>query len=734
MNRERRADAIAIALLALLPLTLFADVLLGRRCLYLRDLANYHHPAKKLLRDVVLGGAFPYWNPFFSAGQPFAANPQHEVFYPLTWLILLPDFELGFHLLIVVHLSIALCAMYALLRAMTLGRTATVLGALSFGLGGLTLSTLNLLPFLFSLAWMPLTCLYTRRFLRDGARRDAALAALFLGIQLVIGEPATALQTGILLGIYALWRNRARGVAAVALISIGALAVAAVQVVPAVDHFRDSVRSQKLDFRRIASWSMPLARAGEVLNPDLLGDPVAERPDAWRGGALYPGRFLPFYFSLYAGLLVTAAALAGIAARARGWGIALTILIVATLFAAGEHTPLLRALYDLGIGGAIRYPEKFFLMAEFTLIVFGARMIQALLDGDERLRKIMVVVVMLALVPALMGTNLPLALARVTALALLIVLFPRLPKTIAPVLLGAFVLLDLAPLLVRLAPRMPAEYYTTAPAAASKFPRDRDSFRIYNLGAGEARQQDAARYFEPRPGRYWLFRNALAPMTPAALGLRMVLNTDYDATALLPTNEFAHAAAELAHQQAPAWVDTIAAISNIRYVIVFRPFEQAFREAQGDMRRIEPVRVIEGHAYPRYFFATRMVAIRDRADFVATLAHTRNARSLACVYAAPFQPAPGVVRAWSESTNTARIDVEAAGNAFLVMSVTPHKYWRVSIDGHDAQAIVTNVGYQGVAVPAGRHVVEMRYRNPLITLGAAVSIVALLALLLAARL
>lgn len=27
----------------------------------------------------------PYWNPFISGGQPLAANPTHEVFYPLTW-------------------------------------------------------------------------------------------------------------------------------------------------------------------------------------------------------------------------------------------------------------------------------------------------------------------------------------------------------------------------------------------------------------------------------------------------------------------------------------------------------------------------------------------------------------------------------------------------------------------------------------------------------------------------
>jgi len=44
------------------------------------------------------------------------------------------------------------------------------------------------------------------------------------------------------------------------------------------------------------------------------------------------------------------------------------------------------------------------------------------------------------------------------------------------------------------------------------------------------------------------------------------------------------------------------------------------------------------------------------------------------------------------------------------------------------------VGYQGIVVPAaGRHVVEMRYRNPLIAVGAAISLAALLALVFLSR-
>jgi len=112
----RKHDWIAIALLVLLPTLYFADVLIGVNNFYMRDLTRYYYPAKQILRDIALNGEFPYWNRYFSGGQPIAANPEHEVFYPFTWLILLPSYYLGFRLHILVHIYIGLLGMYALLR------------------------------------------------------------------------------------------------------------------------------------------------------------------------------------------------------------------------------------------------------------------------------------------------------------------------------------------------------------------------------------------------------------------------------------------------------------------------------------------------------------------------------------------------------------------------------------------------------------------------------------------
>ncbi|HYM62654.1 MAG TPA: hypothetical protein VEZ11_17350, partial [Thermoanaerobaculia bacterium] len=392
---ERRHDLLALAVLALLTTILFADVLAGVNQFYMRDLTRYYYPTKQVLRDIVYGGEVPYWNRYFSAGQPIAANPEHEVFYPLTWLILLPSYDLGFRLLILSHIYIALFGMYCLLRSMELRPFSAFIGALSFGLGGLFLSYINLLPILFCAAWIPLTCLYVRRFLLHKSLKDFALGSLFFGLQILVAEPTTILQTGALLGFYALYRawysqpRLAKAISRVLWIATFcgcALLVGAAQILPAIDHIHDSARSRPFEFSLVSAWSLPWAKLAEAVFPNILGHISIDRVMWYWGGGLYPGMGSPFLFSIYCGLLITAIAIGGAFARPRGGRLVLILVAFSLLIALGGHTPLFKFLYDYGIATSIRYPEKFILLGLFAVIVFGAQMLDRLVDGDQHVR------------------------------------------------------------------------------------------------------------------------------------------------------------------------------------------------------------------------------------------------------------------------------------------------------------------------------------------------------------
>jgi hypothetical protein len=134
------------------------------------------------------------------------ANPQYEIFYPFTWLNLLPNFDLGFRLCVVVHYYIAALAMYAFLRSCSLRPSSSALGAISWGVGGPLLSLSNLITILFSAAWIPALALSVRRFYRLRRPRDFAAAALRPRIDSAVRRAIGHLHAGILMAIYGLAR------------------------------------------------------------------------------------------------------------------------------------------------------------------------------------------------------------------------------------------------------------------------------------------------------------------------------------------------------------------------------------------------------------------------------------------------------------------------------------------------------------------------------------------------
>jgi hypothetical protein len=759
----RRRDVLAFAILAAVPTLLFLDILLGTAVFYTRDVSLYHFPQKKILHDIVASGEFPFWNPFYSAGQPLAANPAHEVFYPLTWLVVVFGLFHGFQFLALSHLYIAAFGTYALLRSLGCSRPAAVIGGLSFGLGGFAMSGLSLFPFLFSAAWMPLTCLFTRRFLRERAPRDFAFAAIALALQLLVGEPVTVVQTGLLLGLYALLRGgdgrRVKDLIAVATISIAALLFSAVQTLPAIDHTRESVRAEGFDFRTVSERSTPPARFLETIFPDVLGAAQPDSPEPYWGGILYGERRAPFFVGIYSGLLIAAMAFAGAIARIRGTRLYLATLFLSTLFALGSHTPLLRLLYDAALVRSVRYPEKFLIMGIFATVVFAALAFDELLRGHERIRKLatgfaaataIVAGMLVALTSAstiravwspiaevtelrvdLVRLGWMLATIRGGLLAVVIAAATRMSRTPFLIFIGVFAIADLGLQGSKLAPRTAPAFYTDPPMTVRGLAPNRGEYRIFHIGDWSRSTGLRRPYVVRRPHSFVLQRNALLGQSPAIWGLRTAIDVDFDLTTLAVSNELTRAAWDL-EDATPRWLDYVTAMSNVRYLALFRPVEEAIRLAGGDVRYMQPVKFVEGHAHPRYYFATQLATARNRAEFVRELATNRYDTRVAFVAQEPFPPAPGRVLRSLETANTAKIEVEAAGTAFLVMSVTAHKYWIVTIDGMEVPSIVTNLGYQGVVVPRGRHLVEMRYHNPLIAAGAAISLATLTALFLVA--
>ena len=752
---SNRRDAAALAIVIAVVTLIFSDVLFFGRGFFFRDVTRFYYPMKKVTRDIILSGEFPSWNPYLSEGQPLAANPEFAVFYPPNWILLLPNYELAFRLHIVVHYFLAAIGMYLLLRAWRLRIESAMFGAFAYTFGGLLLSLSCLIPYLFALSWLPWLALA----LRSTSRRANVCAALFLALTLLGGEPVTSAQIILMAAVYAFMIRRRP--AALLFILAAALLVASVQIIPAADHLRDSVRSRPFEFRVVSSWSTPPVKALELLVPGVLGF-TGEHAAFYWGTAVY--RWLdPFFLSIYPGLLTASLALSALLLRRRGWILVALALLGGFLLAIGSHTPLLKLMYDVRLFSSFRYPEKFLILAIVPLTVFAAFALDRLIDGDEALARnatiiaaiagaLCAIMLVFALSPAyadafirfwsievhpLRGAMAALSrrtwlfgFARAACVVALLLARRRMRAEVWSRVAVALLVIDLGLERPYVAETIGHEFFAERPRTV---PQLRGDVRLFHQADWYGTTAIFRSYFD-LPEAYWVIRNGAYPHMNAVWGIESALNRDIDQTALLPTAEMLAAVREV-RQRTPQWLERLAPITNSGYRAIFMPLAQA-----GRGRDIRPIAFLPLRTNPRFYFADKLARCTSRGEFVSVMAGSDWTPRIACGDFGGGQapspvgsiPATGEVIGVSERSSSARLRVRASGDALLVASITRHKYWSAFVDGKPAALIPVNLAYQALRVPGGVHEIELRYRNPLVRWFGIVSISTLIALLILA--
>jgi len=652
---RRSEDAIALVATAILIAVAFADVLFFHRVFYMRDVARFFAPNFAVLHDLIRSGSFPFWNPHYNAGQPFAANPAYAALYPLQWWFT------SLHIEIVAHYFVAASGMYLFLRSLGLRPSSSFFGAISFALGGMMLSLSNLCTVLLGMAWLPWLGWAV-------SRRRFPLAALFLGLILIIGDQAVILEAGFLTAAWAIWRREWKPAA---VILIGGLLVGSAQIIPAIDHQLDSGRATAIAESIATQWTMPAVRPLELALPALFGA-FGDVPIYWAAERFYGKMSLPWVLSFYAGMLVVVLACAGFIRRVPGWG------FVAVIVATGYLASITPIVYRGGLR-SVRYPEKFFMMADVALIVFASIVADRIFD-DGALRRIAAMVaacvviaalVSFAFVPAIPAARNGAVATIATALMLTLLLAFGRPPLAAFVL---FLLVDLGLRVRGLTPRIDASYYDPPPLAAQL-----RGGRVFNDAEWRLMFEPPA----PAPVDVQLARqrDGLLPDMQALWGIDAVLENDVTLTNLLPSIEF----------------------------------RSRFWEAR--FRRREEVPALMTMAG-----VTHVIELRDTFRVVALPQNRRF-----------YFPANGRVIRETEKPGAIDLDVEASGKAQLVISETRHKYWKGTLDGAPAELHPANIAFQSIEIPAGRHHVALRYRNPLIVIFGFVSLITAAGLIVVSR-
>ena len=135
----------------------------------------------------------------------------------------------------------------------------------------------------------------------------------------------------------------------------------------------------------------------------------------------------------------------------------------------------------------------------------------------------------------------------------------------------------------------------------------------------------------------------------------------------------------------------------------------------------------------RFFFVKHVRPVDDLAQAAAIVQSPDFRPSEEAIVEAPGERfetrAPATVRVISYTPSAIRLETVASAAAFLVAAESYYPGWEASIDGTPTRLYPTDAAFRGVSVPAGTHTVDFRFVPRTLYRAAAVSVLALAALL-----
>lgn len=686
------------------------------------DLYAYFYPkALYALASLQDGGRGLLWNPYLNCGQPFLAISQTGVLYPPYLLFLVFDPELALRAVLVVQLVVGGVGAFFLCRVLGARPLAGLSGALAFQLSnamvGLTASSpTHSAPF----SLLPLILFCFERVLRAPGLRRAGVLAFLIAVAILPGMPQTVFFIYQVLGLRLLYelatrRIERRGplllmVAAALLLPVP---LAAVQLFPELENARASFRGLKLgaiELDPYGAWTL------DELRQQLT----------WRVST-QPFMLVPCLLSLV-GLL---------SRRTRR----LTVFYAATavlfgMLAMGTGSALYDLYIRLPVAGAFRMPSRFLWITGFCLAPLSALAVEAVASqasATARWRAL----------PAAALTGLPLlvlwwftpagfsgvewvAAGLVVAASCTAFLMRGVARWSGGALLAALVLqLLFGPYMlhVRLLPAAPDFY-----ASEGAFRRLRDNlgpedrlYLLYDKGydfmakSASLYRMPAVLDYEPlttrRYAEYSVMLRTGAPMTSA--------------------NTFIYSGPTLADGFSRRLLDLTAA----RYVITVDGMRPSVERMVPPLRLVDTVAGLSlyenSRRLPRAFYVPRLAVVSDPAALLQRLAIGDDDLRRVALVETP--PPSGFVGAGEASDGGSvhferndpedlLLQVDAPARGFLVLSDQFFPGWSATVNGEPVPIQRANYAFRLVEVPAGRSSVAFRYQSRSLRLGAGVSV------------
>ncbi len=365
------------------------------------DVAGSFYWNEAFVKESFLSGSIPLWNPYYYSGHPFLANPSVFAFYPATLLYVFLPLPLAFNLDTVLHIFIAAVGMFLLVNIITNSVRAGIASALVYSLSGYFIERIiaGHIPLIHAAALVPLIFYFTENALKTNKTRNLSIAGLFLGLQVLGGDPHVSYLSSLFVTLYYFIRvvsdsgsaplsDRMKKLGFFLLIPLVAFGVSAIQILPSLEFSSLSDRANNT-FEFVSEGSFSKAHFYSLLIPQRFNK------------ALSSG--LDFEMGCYIGMLSLFLAFVGLFfSRYRKHTICIGIMLIVTItFILGKNTPLYRLYYELlPMLSSFRVPARATFVFDFLMAVLAGLGIKHLIEHSLDRMQFQLVVTVIAVLLA----------------------------------------------------------------------------------------------------------------------------------------------------------------------------------------------------------------------------------------------------------------------------------------------------------------------------------------------
>ncbi len=653
-----------------------------------------------MLSTALRNGTLPSWTPRIGNGIPLDGEVM-GTFYPITYVLFrFLAMSAAYNLLIVISLFILGVGMYVWLRALGIGRTASLLPSLVLPISGIIIPRLEHIMIIPGLSLLPWVMVATHMLIGNPTRKYTMVLSSIVGLQILAAFPQVTFISLLFSLTYYLLAGRGRGIVLYGFAILLSMGIGAIQLFPSYLYAKNSIISDGFDPATSSYYAFPPRHLLTFINAFALGNPRnATYPILSKsGGSIF---WENSAFVGIAPLLLFGTTLIFLfrgsfdPKRRRNISIMLCMLGIAFLLMLGYHSPLY-IVYSLWPFSNFRTPSRFLWMFVFALLTLSAYGADALLEGKKWrriLRSLLVVVILINTVHVAWTWWDYHALTQVSTW--------QKPPEIIPYL--------------------------------------KPDGRIYTYGFAIPYFTEYTKRGYRTLDQYYFFRNLLAPNTNVFWN---ITHTDaYPGLTIRRSSIMKNLTAEGIASDEVQHVATLSGIAEklldlnaVGTIISTIPFPTTNKLTQGKTLQSNGVSITVYHnreALPRAYLAGDISIARTvrQAKEILSQNDFIPGKTILTEEALPVETGIlplGTTRITSDTPSSVQIEVTGNNRAsVLVLSDTYYPGWRATVDGNPTRIYPVNISQRGIVVPPGDHLVQFRYDSEFFRIGAMITLLSM---------